>query len=91
MTKCEDTLPAEANTAAGAEAKNRFSRTENVLIQQLYNQGTWKNPRPAQPWLYMKMMQQQALCLPKQMKSANTLGSSMLQISDTLNIFFYFS
>lgn len=31
---------AEANSAAGAEAKNRFSRTECVLIQQLYNHGT---------------------------------------------------
>lgn len=42
--KCEDSILAEANSAAGAEAKNRFSGTECVLIQQLYNHGTWKIP-----------------------------------------------
>ena len=38
--KCEDSRVAEANSAAGAEAKNRFSGTECVLIQQLNNHGT---------------------------------------------------
>lgn len=38
--KCWDSVLAEATNAAGGEAKNRFSRTDCVLNQQLYNHET---------------------------------------------------
>lgn len=34
-SKSEDSIQSETDNAAGAEAKNRFSRTECILIQQL--------------------------------------------------------
>lgn len=56
--KSEDSILADANSAAGAVAKNRFSRTECVLIQQLYIHGTSKSQASTNTGLFMDVLEQ---------------------------------